>query len=109
MKFIFFNFFAFVLAQNNGAGEVFGDPHFMVVTEGQEPLCFDFNPPSGMNMTLIMDPISNLIIVATVEDRNEAKSYMTQIYFVSPSGAQMIFDSNGVHLSGNVVWEIGWK
>ena len=84
---------------NAGLGSAFGDPHFMVVTEGQEPLCFDYNPPAGSNMTLIMDPVSNLIIVATVEDRSEEKSYMTKIHFVSPGGAQMNFDTTGVHVS----------
>ena len=103
MKLFSLDFLLLVTAQygnQNSAGSAFGDPHFMVVTEGQEPLCFDFNPPAGSNMTLIMDPVSNLIIVATVEDRSEEKSYMTKIHFVSPGGAQMNFDTTGVHLSG---------
>ena len=42
----------------------------------EEALCFDYNPPAGSNMTLIMDPISTLIIVATMEEQSDGKVYM---------------------------------
>lgn len=104
MNILLFDLMLLVTAQNygaeNGFGTGFGDPHFMVVTEGQEPLCFDYNPPAGTSMTLIMDPVSNLIIVASVETRSEDKSYMTKIVIASPYGGQMKFDITGVHLSG---------
>ena len=44
-------------AANAGAyGSGYGDPHFMVNSLGQDPICFDYNPPAGSEMTLIMDP-----------------------------------------------------
>ena len=39
-----------------GQGSGFGDPHFMVSCPGQDPICFDYNPPAGSEMTLVMDP-----------------------------------------------------
>ena len=66
----------------------------------KEPLCFDYNPPAGSNMTLIMDPISTLIIVATMEEQSDGKVYMTKIFLVTPNGVKVIFNGMGVELTG---------
>ena len=47
---------------NAGAyGAGYGDPHFMVSSPGNDPICFDYNPPAGSEMTLIMDPENRFI------------------------------------------------
>merc|ERR1711935_1143147 len=47
---------------NYNGGSVYGDPHFMVVTKGQEALCFDFQPPAGATMNLLLDPETNFYL-----------------------------------------------
>jgi len=84
----------------NGSGQGFGDPHFMVVTEGQEPLCFDFNPIPGKDITLLIDPLSALSVTATAEERKEGKTFMSKIHFASPGGARLEFNEKGVKLAG---------
>lgn len=81
-------------------GSGYGDPHFMVVTEGQEPLCFDFNPVGGTEMNLLIDPESSLSISATAENRDNGKTFMNTVHFASPNGAHLEFDTDGVHLAG---------
>merc|ERR1712184_58388 len=81
-------------------GKAYGDPHFMVVTEGQEPLCFDFNPVEGTEMNLLIDPESSLSISATAENRDNGKTFMNSVHFASPNGAHLEFDMDGVHLAG---------
>lgn len=81
-------------------GGASGDPHFMVQSEGREPLCFDFNPPAGSEMNLVVDPESNLVVSAQVNARTRHKTYMTNIHFSSPMGAYLEFDLDGVHLKG---------
>merc|ERR1712130_286985 len=70
-------------AQNQGSpyADAYGDPHFMVATLGQEPICFDYNPPAGSEMTLIMDPDSGLHISAKVDGRRQGKTrFMTNVH-----------------------------
>merc|ERR1712176_382834 len=89
---------------NNGSsysgGSVYGDPHFMVVTKGQEALCFDFQPPAGATMNLLLDPETLLSVSADAAARGNGKTFMTKIHFQSPGGAKLEFDDEGVHLSG---------
>jgi len=85
---------------NYNGGSVYGDPHFMVVTKGQEALCFDFQPPAGATMNLLLDPETLLSVSADAAARGNGKTYMTKIHFQSPGGAKLEFDDEGVHLSG---------
>ena len=85
---------------NYGGGAAYGDPHFMVVSVGQEPLCFDFQPPAGSDMNLLIDPETALSVTATAEARDNNKTFMSKIHFSSPNGAKLEFDEEGVHLSG---------
>ena len=85
---------------NGSGGTGFGDPHFMVATEGQDPLCFDFNPIGGTEMNLLIDPENSLAISATAENRESGKTFMNSVHFASPNGAHLEFDTEGVHLAG---------
>jgi len=94
-------------AQNQGSpyADAYGDPHFMVATLGQEPICFDYNPPAGSEMTLIMDPDSGLHISAKVDGRRQGKTrFMTNVHIASPLGAQLTIDERGVTLAGLPSW-----
>ncbi|CAG5110503.1 Oidioi.mRNA.OKI2018_I69.chr2.g4902.t1.cds [Oikopleura dioica] len=87
-------------AYGGGAGGAYGDPHFMVQSPAQEPLCFDFNPTEGTDMNLLVDPESALAITATAKARDNGKVFMNSIHFQSPAGAHLEFDIDGVHLAG---------
>lgn len=93
---------------NNGNtqfGAGFGDPHFMVSSLGQEPICFDYNPPAGSEMTLVMDPETSLHVSAKVDGRRQGKTrFMTRIAISSPLGAQLTIDEHGVSLAGLPSW-----
>lgn len=90
-------------AGGNGAG--FGDPHFMVSSIGQDPICFDYNPPAGSEMTLVMDPVTGLHVAARVDARRQGKTrFMTRININSPLGAMMTINENGVKLEGLSSW-----
>jgi len=47
--------------QRGGYGGGYGDPHFMVHTAGQEPICFDYSPIGVSEITLLMDPVRNRV------------------------------------------------
>ena len=82
-------------------GQVSDDPHFVVMTSGQEPLCFDFNPANGTEMNLLLDPETNLAISATAHDAVKAgRTFMSSIRFASPNGAHLEFNPDGVHHAG---------
>merc|ERR1712130_283081 len=71
-------------ATGNKYGQVSDDPHFVVMTTGQEPLCFDFNPANGTEMNLLLDPETNLAISATAHDAVKAgKTFMSSTHFPS--------------------------
>jgi len=83
-------------------GMVKGDPHFIVKSKNGDPVCFDFQPPTGTNFNLLIDPESALSVSATAEMGDNGKSFMQSIHFASPNGARLEFDRNGIHL-GRVV------
>jgi len=85
---------------DNGKGQGFGDPHFVVQAPGQDQLCFDFNPRGGNEMNILIDPESSLSITATATERGAGRSFMSSIHFASPGGAHLEFDIEGVHLAG---------
>jgi hypothetical protein len=88
-----------------GTGGAYGDPHFMVAAPKTEPICFDFNPPADSEMTLIMDPESNLFISARVDSRRQGRTrFMTRLTIMSPLGATMTIDERGVHVEGLPGW-----
>lgn len=92
-------------SQFGGTGDAYGDPHFMVSSAGQDPICFDFNPPAGSEMTLIMDPESSLHVSAQVDGRRQGKTrFMTKITIGTPLGAILTIDENGAQVSGLPTW-----
>jgi len=50
----------------NGCGNAcgFGDPHFLVHSTGQDPICFDFNPKDKNEIVLLVDPVSQSCKIA---------------------------------------------
>merc|ERR1712176_358650 len=92
-------------SQYGGTGDAYGDPHFMVASEGQEPICFDYNPPAGSEMTLIMDPESSLHVSAQVDGRRQGKTrFMTKITIGTPLGAILTIDEHGAKVTGLPSW-----
>jgi len=84
----------------NSYGSAYGDPHFMIKNEDQPPICFDFNPPSGSTLNLLIDPVSSLSVTAETGENEKGLNYMTKVHFMSPEGARLLFDVDGVHLDG---------
>merc|ERR1719238_1232206 len=81
--------------------EAYGDPHFMVSSIGEPPICFDYNPPPNSDIMLLTDPESSLLVRGTLSDvQHGNKTFIEQISFMSPGGAQLTFNPDGVHLKG---------
>jgi hypothetical protein len=79
----------------------YGDPHFMVHTEGQESVCFDYTPSPDTEMNLLIDPSSSLSVTAhATKNEEDNKTRMTTINLSSPEGAHLAFNLDGVHHSG---------
>jgi hypothetical protein len=79
----------------------YGDPHFMVHTEGQESVCFDYTPLKHTEMNLLIDPSSSLSVTAhATKNEEDDKTRMTTINLSSPEGAHLAFNLDGVHHSG---------
>merc|ERR1719222_1571607 len=49
---------------NNNYGAAYGDPHFMISSESQPSICFDFTPEADSEFTLLSDASSGLKIEA---------------------------------------------
>jgi len=86
--------------------ETYGDPHFMVQSIAAEPICFDYNPPEGTVITLLNDPVSGLLVTGKIGPKNHLnKTFIDQLYLLSPLGAQLNFNTSGVILHGLPVRE----
>ena len=66
----------------------------------EPPICFDFNPPSCATLNLLIDPVSALAVTAETGENEKGLNYMTKVHFMSPEGARLLFDVDGVHLDG---------
>ena len=83
------------------AAEAYGDPHFMVSSIGSEPICFDYNPEPRSTIMLLTDPESNLVVTGTISNEKvDNKTFIDEILFMSPNGAQLTFNTDGVQLRG---------
>jgi len=85
--------------------QVYGDPHFMVSSIGQEPVCFDYNPPPGSTLMLLSDPSSSLLVRGRIsaEIGHQNKTFIEEITFMSPGGSELTFDPEGAHIHGQNV------
>ena len=45
---------------NYNSGSAYGDPHFMVSSNGQPAICFDYNPEANTQIELLRDPATSL-------------------------------------------------
>ena len=73
----------------------------MVSSIGSEPICFDYNPEPGSTLTLLSDPESNLMVTGKISEiTSDSKTFIDEILFMSPLGAQLTFNTGGVHLRG---------
>ena len=78
----------------------------MVQSIAAEPICFDYNPPEGTVITLLNDPVSGLLVTGKIGPRNhQNKTFIDQLYLLSPMGAQLNFNTSGVILHGLPVRE----
>lgn len=87
-----------------GYGSGYGDPHFMVHTAGQEPICFDYNPTNVSELVLVLDPVSNLVVTALTRHQvhqTRMRTFMNKIIIRSPEAVQIEIDAeNSIQLSG---------
>ena len=73
----------------------------MVQSIAAEPICFDYNPPQGTVITLLSDPVSGLLVTGKIGPKNHInKTFIEQLYLLSPLGAQLNFNTSGVILHG---------
>lgn len=73
----------------------------MVQSLGSDPICFDYNPPSGAQITLLSDPENGMIVTGRIGEMNEHnKTYIDHLYLMSPEGAHLNFNTSGVLLHG---------
>ena len=98
----------------------------MVQSLGSDPICFDYNPPPGTQITLLSDPESGMIVTGKVwphltlnwpqnvkgwsifelwkgrigEMNEHNKTYIDHLYLMSPEGAHLNFNTSGVLLHG---------
>merc|ERR1712210_215416 len=90
---------------NNNYGAAYGDPHFMISSESQPSICFDFTPEADSEFTLLSDASSGLKIEAHSALRLKHETHrhivMDEVKFTSPEGRVITFDIDGVHLSGS--------
>jgi len=90
---------------NNNYGSAYGDPHFMISSESQPSICFDFTPEADSEFTLLSDASSGLKIEAhsalRIKHETHKHVVMDEIKFTSPEGRIISFDIDGVHLSGS--------
>ena len=78
----------------------------MVQSIAAEPICFDYNPPEGTVITLLNDPVSGLLVTGKIGPKNQHnKTFIDQLYLLSPLGAQLNFNTSGVILHGLPVRE----
>jgi len=86
---------------NSGYGTGYGDPHFMVQTNGQDPICFDYSPAMEVPMTLVNDPVSSVVVTTKTESRNKTGgTFMTEIRIMSPSGAIVTLTNESITATG---------
>jgi len=89
----------------NNYGSAYGDPHFMISSESQPAICFDFKPEADADFTLLADGSSGLKIEAhtakLIKHETHEHVIMDEIKFTSPEGRVISFDIDGVHLSGS--------
>lgn len=86
---------------NSGYGTGYGDPHFMVQTTGQEPICFDYSPAMEVPMTLINDPVSSVVVTTKTSSRTQTGgTFMTEIRIMSPSGAIVTLTNEAITAEG---------
>jgi len=83
----------------------YDDPHFMISSESQPAICFDFKPEADVEFTLLADGSTGLLIEAhsSLKLKHETHKHiiMDEIKFTSPLGRVIAFDLDGVHLFGS--------
>jgi len=72
------------------------DPHFMVETLGQPPLCFDYDPETLDDLVLFSDP-SGLSLVAKMFENEKGRKFIESVKIRSPEGASIVISAeNGL-------------
>ena len=73
----------------------------MVSSMGAEPICFDYNPAPGSELMLLSDPESSLRVTGKISEITDGnKTFIHEIVFMSPNGAQLTFNPDGIFLRG---------
>ncbi|CBY13907.1 unnamed protein product [Oikopleura dioica] len=82
---------------NAGAGGYAqADPHFMVETLGQPPICFDYDPETLDDLVLFSDP-SGLSLVANMFENEKGRKFIESVKIRSPEGASIVISAeNGL-------------
>ena len=78
-----------------------GDPHFMVRSIGQEPICFDADAPPGAEILLFLDSVSGLSISGTIEHRDDLDRTVIDVLRIqTPGGVAMTASHNSLLVDG---------
>ncbi|CBY07761.1 unnamed protein product [Oikopleura dioica] len=87
---------------NYNSGSAYGDPHFMVSSNDQPAICFDYNPEANTQIELLRDPATSLEVMAETSSsgnlHHEEQVIMSKITLSTPSGAKITMDRDGLHL-----------
>ncbi|CAG5081419.1 Oidioi.mRNA.OKI2018_I69.PAR.g9873.t1.cds [Oikopleura dioica] len=87
--------------QNNNydagaGGYAQADPHFMVETLGQPPICFDYDPETLDDLVLFSDP-SGLSLVAQMFENEKGHKFIKSVNIRSPEGESITISAeNGL-------------
>jgi len=78
---------------NAGAGGYAqADPHFMVETLGQPPICFDYDPETLDDLVLFSDP-SGLSLVAKMFENDKGRKFIESVKIRSPEGSSIVISA----------------
>ncbi|CAG5099700.1 Oidioi.mRNA.OKI2018_I69.XSR.g16642.t1.cds [Oikopleura dioica] len=90
---------------NSNYGSAYGDPHFMVSSNDQPAICFDYNPEANTRIELLRDPDTSLEVSAATKStgnkHHEDQVIMSEITLSTPGGAKITMDRDGLHLDAS--------
>ena len=93
-KMIFSIFIFFRVTFSGAVGKGYGgDPHFLVSSESEDPICFNYSPATSSDLILIYDPETNLVVSAHTNVHSNGKYFMSQILVKTPEGVTFEIDA----------------
>lgn len=75
-----------------------GDPHFLVSSQSEDPICFNYAPTTSSDLILIFDPESSLLLTARTQQHSNGQNFMIQIFVKTPEGVTFEINAEKPHL-----------